>query len=534
MEQQTYVLEMRKIGKHFEKNQVLSDVNLKVSPGEIHALLGENGAGKSTLMNILFSMPVIHSTGGFEGEVFFSGEKINLSSPVDAMRIGIGMVHQEFMLIPNYTVTENIKLNREITKHNPVSKVFGESLKTMDFKAMGKDAGAAIGKLKMTIDEWAVVAGLPVGYKQFIEIAREIDKQNIKLLVFDEPTAVLAESEAETLLQAMKEIAAEGIAILFITHRLDEVMSIADNITVLRDGAVVGRKTREETTVYELAEMMVGRKIERIVPPQEDVATEKKTKISIKNLQVHMPGEEVKGLDLDVFEGEILGIGGLAGQGKIGIANGIMGMFPSEGDVIIDGVPLPLNDPRAALERNLVFVSEDRRGIGLLLDLSVEMNIAIPSIQNKNKFIKNYAFVSQIDHKKVRENALNLIKDLEIKCMGPGQVVRRLSGGNQQKVCLAKALTYEPNILFASEPTRGIDVGAKKHILETLIKMNRELGITIIMTSSELAELKSICDRIAIIDEGKIAGILKPTDSDVSFGLLMGGERKIKPDEESK
>ena len=223
-----YILEMRDITKKYGENAVLSGVSLKVKPGEIHALLGENGAGKSTLMNVLFGMPVIHETGGFGGEVYLNGEKTTIASPHDAMTKGIGMVHQEFMLLPGFTITENIKLNREISRPSAISRVFGKNLETLDMKAMSQDARGALDSVGMSIDEDTLVAGLPVGYMQFVEIAREIDKKGVKLLVFDEPTAVLTESEAAQLLKVMKDIAARGIAIIFITHRLDEVINAAD------------------------------------------------------------------------------------------------------------------------------------------------------------------------------------------------------------------------------------------------------------------------------------------------------------------
>ncbi|QXM06358.1 sugar ABC transporter ATP-binding protein [Crassaminicella indica] len=521
-----YVLEMKNIEKSYFGNKVLKGVSLSVKHGEIHALLGENGAGKSTLMNVLFGMPIIHSTGGFNGEVIINGEKVNIKSPKEAMKIGIGMVHQEFMLLAGFTLTENIKLNREITKDNPLSKIFGESLKILDFKKMNEDARKALDTLGMDIEEWAKVEGLPVGYMQFIEIAREIDKSNVKLLVFDEPTAVLTESEADNLMDAMKKIAASGIAILFITHRLDEVMEVADNITILRDGELVALRRKEETSVEELAELMVGRKIEVTTKSEGDGKKIENRDIilSMKNFKVDMPGEVVKGIDLEIKNGEILGIGGLAGQGKIGIANGIMGLYPSSGEVYIKGERLKLNNPSYALKSGLAFVSEDRRGVGLLLDASIEHNIAITTMQVRNKFLKKIAFFDQLDTKKIRQHALKMIKDLDIRCTGPMQITRRLSGGNQQKVCIARALTLEPDILFVSEPTRGIDIGAKKLVLEVLVKLNRELGMTIVMTSSELAELRAICDRIVIISEGEVEGIISPFASDRDFGLMMAGE----------
>ncbi|MFN3328299.1 MAG: sugar ABC transporter ATP-binding protein, partial [Fervidobacterium pennivorans] len=473
-----------------------------------------------------FGMSVIHSTGGFEGEILFDGKKVNIDSPLSAMNLGIGMVHQEFMLIPGFTVTENIKLNREITKPNLLSKIFGEKLGTLNMTTMRKEAREALDSIGMTtIDEMLPVAGLPVAYKQFVEIAREVDKSSLKLLVLDEPTAVLTESEAEYLLKTIKILSDKGIAIIFISHRLHEILEVAHKIVILRDGSVVAKGRKDEFTLPQIAEKMVGRKVEKIeLPPRKYKVSNEKIIMSIKDLHVHMPGEEVKGFSIDIREGEILGIGGLAGQGKLGIANGIFGMYPSYGEVIYQGKPYQLNSPLFALKNGVVYVSEDRRGVGLLLDESVEMNIVATAIESFGMFLKSFLGLKIYDRKKIREHALHLIKDLDIRCKGPTQPVRRLSGGNQQKVCLARAFTLNPTLLFVSEPTRGIDIGAKKLVLDYLVKLNREHGITIVLTSSELAELKSICDRIAIICEGKLSAILSPEASDVEFGLAMAGE----------
>ncbi|MCX7780502.1 MAG: sugar ABC transporter ATP-binding protein [Negativicutes bacterium] len=524
----TNILEMRNIEKEYFGNRVLKGVTLTVKPGEIHAIVGENGAGKSTLMNILFGMPVIYSTGGIRGEVIFDGKSVDIRSPKTALDLGIGMVHQEFMLLPGFTITENIKLNREITRHNPVSKLLGSAkLQTLDIEKMRQDAKKALDSLGMTVDEWLPIAGLPVGYMQFVEIAREIDKENIKLLVFDEPTAVLTESEADTLLGVMKKLSARGIAILFITHRLDEVLAVADSITVLRDGEKVGWMTRDEATLEKIAEMMVGRKIERIKQVAKDVVEGGETALSIRNLRVTMPGEMVRNISLDIKKGEILGIGGLAGQGKIGIANGIMGLYPAQGDVFLGSKRLELNRPRQAIENKLAFVSEDRRGVGLLLDNSIETNIVMTAMQIRDMFLKPFLGIKGIkmaDEKAIRTHALKMIKDLDIRCTGPEQLTRRLSGGNQQKVCIARALTLEPEILFVSEPTRGIDIGAKKLVLDLLVQLNRELNMTVVVTSSELGELRSICDRIAIVYEGELEAILSPAASDLDYGLAMAGK----------
>jgi simple sugar transport system ATP-binding protein len=236
-----------------------------------------------------------------------------------------------------------------------------------------------------------------------------------------------------------------------------------------------------------------------------------------------MPGERVKGVDLEVRKGEILGIGGLAGQGKLGIANGILGIYPARGKVILDGQALPLNNPYQVLKAGIAYVSEDRKGVGLLLNESIELNIGFTAMQIHNAFLKNYAFFKLNDGKALKDNAEKMITDLDIRCTSPLQHTGSLSGGNQQKVCVARALTQEPKMLFVSEPTRGIDIGAKKLVLDLLYKLSSESGMTIVMTSSELAELRSICDRIAIVCEGKVTGVLRPDAPAADFGLMMSG-----------
>lgn len=521
MEKIKPVLEMIDIKKDYYGNQVLKGVSLKVYPGEVHALVGENGAGKSTLMNILFGMPVIAQTGSYQGTIKIDGEEMKITSPADALKAGIGMVHQEFMLIPSFTIEENIKLNREPLKNNAVSRVFGKSMKSLDYEKITVDTQAALNRLGMNMDPKEKVAGLPVGYMQFVEIAREIDKTGMKLLVFDEPTAVLTESEADRLLAAIKSLSEKGIAILFISHRLDEVMASSQHITVIRDGKFVKYMATKDTDAVEIAQLMVGREIEESHRNKSVVSDE--IVMSIKDLAVDMPGETVKGVNLEIRKGEIFGIGGLAGQGKIGIANGIMGLYPSKGNVTFEDKEIPLNNPAAAIAAQVAFVSEDRKGVGLLLDESIALNMVVPAIQNQGKFLKKIGPFSFADQARINENAEKYIKELDIRCVGPEQNVRRLSGGNQQKVCIAKALTSQPKIVFVSEPTRGIDIGAKKLVLDTLVKLNEEYGMTVVITSSELAELRSVCDRIAIVTEGKVAGILSADESDAKFGLLMSG-----------
>ncbi len=523
-----YVLKMEGITKEFFGNRVLNGVNLSVKPGEIHALMGENGAGKSTLMNVLFGMPVIHNTGGFSGTIEVDGVAVTIDSPQKAMELGIGMVHQEFMLIPGFTVTENIKVGREITIPGIASRIFGKSLEKLDRATMGKDARKALDTIGLNIEEYVKVKGLPVGYMQFIEIAREIDKFGIKLLIFDEPTAVLTESEAERLLAAMRVIASKGIAIVFITHRLDEVISVTDSMTILRDGQFVDRLDTKDTSAVRIAELMIGRKVEKLLDDADDNRTlrEDDIMLSLRDYYVDMPGEKVKGVDLDVRRGEIFGIGGLAGQGKLGIPNGIMGLYDAEGEIKLDGQTINPGILGDALKKGIGFVSEDRRGVGLLLEESIEQNMVFSAMQINGAYLKNIGFGKLYDSKKSREHANEMIKRLDIRCTSAAQRVGALSGGNQQKVCLTRALTLNPKLMMVSEPTRGIDIGAKKLVIELLAKLNREQGMTVIIVSSELNELRSICDRIAIVSEGKIARIMLPEDSDAEFGLAMAGYKE--------
>lgn len=518
---------MRNIQKDFFGNQVLTDINLTLREGEVLGLVGENGAGKSTLMKILFGMDVIRETGGYGGEVLIHGEKVSFSTPFDALKAGIGMVHQEFSLIPGFTATENILLNREPKKSNVVSEIFGDRLNTLDYKQMNERSAEAIKKMGVHIDQHMVISDMPVGHKQFTEIARELSKDNLKLLILDEPTAVLTEKEAAALLDSIRSMAARGISVIFITHRLQEILSVCDKVVIMRDGVVVKDTPASETDVSEITRCMVGRSVDLSSAKREIVDhSGAKTILSIRNLWVDMPGETVRNVSLDVKEGEILGIGGLAGQGKLGIPNGVMGLYEAGGTVEFDGKEIPLNSPRKCLDASLAFVSEDRRGVGLLLDETLEWNVAFPAMQIQNKFLKKIGPVTWRDEKAIHDITQKYINELMIKCTSSLQKARELSGGNQQKICLAKAFALEPRFLFVSEPTRGIDVGAKALVLDALKRFNRENGVTVVMISSELEELRQTCDRIAIVSGGRIAGILPATDSSEAFGALMVSQVK--------
>ena len=524
------LLEMQNVSKEYNGNPVLKDVNFTLKEGEVLGLVGENGAGKSTLMNILFGMDVIQQTGGYGGKVLIDGNEVKFASPLDALKAGIGMVHQEFSLLPGFTAAENILLNREPENKSVLSLVFGDRANTIDRKELQKEAIAAITKLGVELDPDMLVSEMPVGHKQFTEISREISKSAIRLLVLDEPTAVLTEKEADMLLKAIKNLANQGIAVIFITHRLQEILDVCTKVIVMRDGRIIRELDAASTSISEMAKLMVGREVSTDKPKAEsDGRTiSDKVVLSVKNLWVDMPGETVRDVNLEVRDGEILGIGGLAGQGKLGIPNGIMGLFPAGGKIILNGSEIPLNNPRACLDSSLAFVSEDRRGVGLLLDESLEWNIAFPAMQIQNKFLKNYlgGLIKWRDQDAIREVTQKYINQLQIKCTSSLQKAKELSGGNQQKICLAKAFALEPKLLFVSEPTRGIDIGAKALVLQALREYNKKHGVTIVMISSELEELRQCCDRIAIVTDGAISGILPATTPSEDFGILMVGKTK--------
>lgn len=533
-EKETPLLEMSHISKDFFGNQVLTDVNFTLKKGEILGLVGENGAGKSTLMKILFGMDEIHQTGGFGGEILIDGKKVLFSTPIDALAAGIGMVHQEFSLLPDFTATENILLNREPLKYTLFSELFGERLNTLDREKMLQISEKAIGRLAVYLDPEMMVSQMPVGHKQFTEIARELSKEatdvteGIKLLVLDEPTAVLSEQEAESLLKAMRLLSESGIAIIFISHRLQEIIDVCDTIMVMRDGMIIKTVPSEGVVIPDIARWMVGREVSTTAHHKRKAKVdEQEVLLQMKNLWVDMPGEVVRNVNLDVFKGEIIGIGGMAGQGKLGIPNGAMGLFPAGGQIFFEGKEIPLNSPRNFLDAGMAFVSEDRRGVGLLLDETLEWNVSFTAMQVHEKYLKKYlgGALKWRDQKAIEEATASYVKQMEIRCTSTKQKAKELSGGNQQKICLAKAFAVEPKLLFVSEPTRGIDIGAKSLVLQALRKYNEEQGTTIVMISSELEELRAICDRIAIVSDGKVLGILPASTDSAEFGLLMVGQK---------
>ncbi|GHV35647.1 sugar ABC transporter ATP-binding protein [Synergistales bacterium] len=525
------LLKLENIGKEYFGNRVLADVSFSLNRGEILGLVGENGAGKSTLMNILFGMPVIASTGGYEGSLYFDGEKVSFKSPFDALDVGIGMVHQEFSLIPGFSAAENILLNREVLNRSVLENLFSPRAATLDRQTMNARAARAIETLGVDIGVDTIVSEMPVGYKQFIEIAREIDRAKTRLLVLDEPTAVLTETESQILLSALRKLADSGISIIFISHRLQETIGLCDKLVVLRDGRIVKEVPVKDTelSARDIASWMVGRNVDNNPTARRVNSSTGEIALEVEHLWVDMPGEAVRDASFTVHKGEIFGIGGLAGQGKLGIPNGIMGLFPAGGTVKLFGQAVELGEPRAALDSKMAFVSEDRRGVGLLLGERIDWNITFTAMQVQDRFLKDVPFFGKFlrlrDDVAIAEEARGYIESLEIKCTGVGQRAVELSGGNQQKICLAKAFCLKPDLLLVCEPTRGIDVGAKELVLGTLRRYNEEYGTTIIVTSSELEELRAVCDRVAIVGGGGVAGILPASRPPEDFGILMMGEK---------
>lgn len=517
-----YILEVKNLNKYFGQNQVLKQVNLCLKPGEIYGLIGANGSGKSTLMNILFGNSAIEETGGYDGEVWYKGEKVRISSTKDAISRGIGMIHQEFVLIPEMTVAENIKLTRENTKKY-FSRVLKPEISYIDKKKNQEDTKNVLEELGFHIDNSYLVKNISVNAKQFVEIAREVDKKDIKLLLLDEPTAVLNAEDAKKLMKVLKSMAEKGTTILFCSHRLHEICEICDRVTVIRDGEVVSEYDKREFDAELLAKDMMGYDVSTV--KKEKKILNKESIISFSNFSVHMPGESLKKITLDVHKGEILGITSLSGHGKLALGYGIMGVFPVEGDVLLEGKKLDVGNVKKTIEQGIFLLPDDRKNMGLLLEHSICENIIFSGFYGKNMFEKRMFGVFPVrDWKQIKSYAEEQIKRFDIKCESMEQNTGELSGGNQQKVCIARALAVNPKVLVIMEPTRGVDIGAKEKILDMLVKMNQEKGMTILVASSELDELKRISDRIAVFCEGKLSNILPPEASEEEFAFAYTGE----------
>lgn len=522
------VLRLHDISKKFGNHSVLKSVSFEVNAGEIHGLVGENGAGKSTLLGILFGSANISGTGGYTGELFISGCRETIKNSSQAVKLGIGMVHQEFALLPHMTVAENVTIGRE--KVFPFSrKYLGESLACIDRRENRQFAERVFKKLGIKIDTGLKAVDLSVNLRQFVEIAREITKEDLKVLVLDEPTSALTEKETRIFFHVVKELASRGTAVLFVSHRLEEVTSLCHRVTVLRDGEVAACYNQNEFDILQIALDMVGKDIKKAKKRKKIRELKGQPVMEIENFWVEIPGEALKGVNLEIFEGEILGLAGLSGHGKLAVGSGIMGLYPFSGTVKMKGRPLDLWDTREVMKKGIFFLPDDRRHSGLLLEHSILENIIFTNLHLKERFLNPFIIkpLSLLNKKESREFVSGMVKHLDIRCRGIDQKVKLLSGGNQQKVCLARALSMDPEILFISEPTRGVDVGAKEIILETVLNINQETGATVIIASSELGELKRVCDRIAVIYEGRVFNIFSPDQEEVEFALAFSGKQVV-------
>jgi methyl-galactoside transport system ATP-binding protein/inositol transport system ATP-binding protein len=479
-----YLLEMRNIVKIFPGVQALRGVDLKVRPGEIHALMGENGAGKSTLMKCIAG---IHRPTS--GEIFFDGEIRGAYNPSEAFKMGISMIHQELTPVLHRPIMENIWLGRE-----PLNR-FG----LVDHKKMYAMTREVLKIIELEEDPSALMASLTVAKMQMVEIAKAVSFDS-KLIIMDEPTSALTDREVKQLFALMRKLKGQGKSIIFISHKLDEIYEIADRITVYRDGMYIGSENTQELKVDRLINMMVGRDVNELFPkvvcPIGDVRLEVK-KLSNKKY--------FRDVSFTVRKGEIFGIAGLVGAGRTEVVETIFGMRPhSSGEVFIDGKKVEIKSPRDAIHHGMAWLTEDRRGSGIFPMLSVQLNIAIATIP---RFLNRLGLI--------RDSQLNAsceeyVKKIQVKTPSLAQHAQNLSGGNQQKVLVARWLMTNPEILFLDEPTRGIDVGTKSEIHRLITKLAGE-GKSIVMISSELPEVMGMSDRIMVMHQGKVTGIVDNT-----------------------
>lgn len=500
---QDYVIEMRDITKRFGEFVANDHINLNVKKGEIHALLGENGAGKSTLMNMLAGL--LEPTSG---EILINGKTVNIDSPSKAAQLGIGMVHQHFMLVDAFTVTENIILGTETTN----------SAGMIDLKKATAEITALSKKYGLEVDPTAKVADISVGAQQRVEILKTLYR-GADLLIFDEPTAVLTPDEIAELLKIMKVLVSEGKSIILITHKLDEIRAVADRVTVIRRGKSIETVEVAGATNDDLAEWMVGRSVS--FKTQKIAANPKDVILSVENLVVNenrgIPA--VKNLSLEVRAGEIVGIAGIDGNGQSELIQAITGLRKvKSGKITIKGEDVTHYSPRKITELSVGHVPEDRHRDGMILDMTVAENFALQTyykVPISKNGILNYA--------KINEKARHLMEEFDVR--GAGELIpgKSLSGGNQQKAVIAREIDRDPDLLIVSQPTRGLDVGAIEYIRKRLIA-ERDKGKAVLVVSFELDEILDVSDRIAVIHDGSIHGIVSPAETTKQeLGKLMAG-----------
>ncbi|ETI70186.1 sugar ABC transporter ATP-binding protein [Neobacillus vireti] len=488
-----YILEMNQISKHFSGVKALSDVNFKVEKGEIHCLIGENGAGKSTLMKVLSG---VHPYGTYEGDIVFEGAVQQFNKISDSVKAGIGIIYQELALFPDLSVYENIFAGNEVKRGGII-----------DWNQTIVQAKKMLEKVKLDVNPDTLIKDLGVGKQQLVEIAKALSK-DVKLLILDEPTAALNEDDSENLLELLGELKRQGITCIMISHKLKEVISIADKATVLRDGQTICTLDAAKGEIQEsiIIKNMVGREIDDIYPKREKKKAGEKI-LELSNWSCYDPqlGRQViKDVNLHVKKGEIVGLAGLMGSGRTELALSIFGNAKSyklHGDLVLNGTSTTLKHTSDAIKAGIAYVTEDRKGDGLFLIQDIKSNISAANL----KGISRKGVINDNEEIKIAENYKN---SLTIKASSLEQMTGNLSGGNQQKVSLGKWLFVGPKLLILDEPTRGIDVGAKFEIYTVMNKLI-EAGMSIVMISSELGEVLGMSDRVYVMAQGEIKGEMK-------------------------
>ena len=472
-------LEMRNIVKKFPGVLALDHVNLKVRKGEVHALLGENGAGKSTLMKIL--------SGAYqkdEGEILIDGKPIEINSAQDSQKQNISIIYQELNLTDQLTVAENIYMGRQIMKNRFM----------VDWKTMYEESQKILDDLGIDINSHMLVRDLGVAHKQMVEVAKALSI-NSRILVMDEPTAPLTNKEIETLFSTIRMLKSRGVSIIYISHRLEEVMEVCDRCTIMRDGQNVTEMNVADTNLDEIIKYMVGRELKEKFPKIHVTPGDERLRVDKINA-----GKLVKNISISARGGEILGIAGLVGAGRTETARAIFGMDQKEsGDIYVDGNKVEINQPLDAIKAGIGFVTEDRKGEGLVLTMPISQNITLASLEKLGTSV-------HMSLPKEKEIVQDYIGKLNIKTPSYLQLARNLSGGNQQKVVLAKWLLSDSRVIIFDEPTRGIDVGAKIEVYN-IINSLVEAGVAVIMISSELPEILGMSDRVAVMHQGEITGV---------------------------
>ena len=498
------ILQSKGITKRFPGVLANDKVDFDLRKGEIHVLLGENGAGKTTLMNILYGL-----YNQDEGEMLVNGKAVKVENPKDSIALGVGMVHQHFMLIPVFTVAENVMLGDETTKRG-----------TLDRKTVSTKVKELSHQYGLDVDPEALVRQLPVGVQQRVEIVKTLYR-DAQILILDEPTAVLTPQEAEELFVIMRGLTERGVSIIFITHKLKEVLAVSDRITVMRAGRVVGTVTPEEMTEAKLASMMVGREVILKVKKGEAEPGDKVLKVENLNVVDDRGLEAVRDVSFDVRAGEILGIAGVQGNGQTQLAEALTGLRPTkDGHVTLAGKDVTGKTPRPIIETGLAHIPEDRQRHGLVLGYTVADNMVLC-----NYYRPPFAKGIVLQQDAVDANARKLIEEYDVRTPSPFVPTSKLSGGNQQKVIVARELSRDVKLLIASQPTRGLDVGSIEYIHKEIVAM-RDRGIGVLLISAELDEIMALSDRIAVMYRGKIVTTVDAKEATrEQLGLWMAGSQ---------